>query len=232
MPTKIRLQRRGKKGKPFYHIVIADGRAPRDGKFIEKIGTYNPITTPAEIDLSLDRAVYWLQNGAQPTDTVKSILSFKGAIYKNHLLNGVRKGAFTEEQVEVKFQAWMTEKQAKITNKIQESVQAEKDDLKMRMDAEKQVNEARAEAIAKKRAAEVEEKVEEVKAEIAEEEGEESEEVKTQSEEAEKNEEVKAQKEEVEESAEVKAQNQRQRNQRQKWSEAKPRDIPPKAGRK
>ena len=104
MPTKMRLQRHGKKGAPFYHIVIADGRAPRDGRFIEKIGTYNPIQNPAEIILNADKALDWLQKGAQPTDTVRAILSYRGILYKNHLLKGVKKGALTEAEAEAKYQ--------------------------------------------------------------------------------------------------------------------------------
>ena len=118
MPAKIRLQRFGKKGQPFYHIVIADGRAPRDGKFIEQIGSYNPLTIPATIDINMDKAVNWLQKGATPTDTVKAILSYTGALYKNHLKNGIAKGALTQEQADVKFNAWKSEKDAKISNRI------------------------------------------------------------------------------------------------------------------
>ena len=106
MPTKIRLARHGRKRKPFYHIVIADSRAPRDGKFIERVGSYNPNTNPATIDLDFDKALSWLQKGAQPTDTVRTILSFKGVLYKNHLLKGVLKGAFSEEVAEEKFKDW------------------------------------------------------------------------------------------------------------------------------
>ena len=102
MPVKIRLQRHGKKGKPYYWIVAADARAKRDGKYLEKIGAYNPNTNPATIDLDVDGAVKWLQNGAQPTDTARAILSYKGALLKNHLAGGVRKGALTEEQAEEK----------------------------------------------------------------------------------------------------------------------------------
>ena len=116
MPAKIRLQRHGKKGQPFYHIVIADSRAPRDGKFIEKIGTYNPLTNPATINLKFDRALYWYSVGAVPTDTVRSLLSKKGVMIKYHLMRGVQKGAMTEEQAEVKFQNWMKEKEAKLNN--------------------------------------------------------------------------------------------------------------------
>jgi len=119
MPTKMRLQRYGKKRNPFYHIVIADGRAPRDGKFIEKIGTYNPIHNPAEIVLDINKAVQWLNNGAQPTDTVRAILSYKGVLYKHHLMRGVAKGALTEAEAEAKFQTWVTEKEAKVDAKRQ-----------------------------------------------------------------------------------------------------------------
>ena len=110
MSVKLRLQRFGRKKRPYYHVVVADGRAPRDGKFIERIGSYDPTTNPATIVLNLDKAVEWLQKGAQPTDTVRALLSYKGAIHKNHLLNGVRKGALTEEQVEEKFNAWLESK--------------------------------------------------------------------------------------------------------------------------
>ncbi len=150
MPTKIRLQRKGKKGQPYYHIVIADGRAPRDGRFIEKIGVYNPLTTPADIEISLDKAISWLQKGAQPTDTVRAILSYKGILYKYHLLKGVQKGALTEEQAEAKFQAWLTEKQAKIQSKRKEHELSLKEAIKQRKEEESKVNEAKAQAIAKK----------------------------------------------------------------------------------
>ena len=110
MPTKIRLQRRGKKGQAFYHIVIADGRAPRDGKFIDKIGIYNPLARPAEIDLDFNKALDWITKGATPTETVKAILAYKGVMFKNHLLKGVAKGAMTLEQAETKFQGWLQEK--------------------------------------------------------------------------------------------------------------------------
>mgnify|MGYP000427483313 CR=1 FL=1 len=114
MPVKLRLQRHGKKGKPFYWIVAADARSKRDGKFLEKLGIYNPNVNPAVIDLDVDGAVKWLQNGAQPTDTARAILSYKGAMLKNHLAGGVRKGALTEEEAEKKFQAWLDEKAAKV----------------------------------------------------------------------------------------------------------------------
>ena len=124
MSTKIRLARHGRKGRPFYHVVIADSRAPRDGRYIEKIGTYNPNTNPATIDLKFDRALYWLMTGAQPTDTASRILSYKGVLLKKHLLEGVKKGAFDEAAAEAKFEAWMKEKEAKIQAKIQKLAQA------------------------------------------------------------------------------------------------------------
>lgn len=117
MATKIRLQRHGKKAKAFYHIVIADSKAPRDGRFIEKVGTYNPNTNPATIEIDFDRALYWMQVGAQPTDTARAILSYRGVLYKNHLLNGVKKGALTAEQVEERYNKWVAEKEGKIESK-------------------------------------------------------------------------------------------------------------------
>ena len=150
MPAKIRLQRKGKKGQPFYHIVIADGRAPREGRFIERIGTYNPLTKPAEIDLNFDKAINWMQKGAQPTDTVKAILSYKGVLYKFHLLEGVKKGAMTPEQAEEKFQAWASEKQAKIVSKIRENEMNAKESKKEQAAHEVTLNEAKAAAVAKK----------------------------------------------------------------------------------
>ncbi|WP_298265600.1 30S ribosomal protein S16 [uncultured Lutibacter sp.] len=146
MPVKIRLQRHGKKGKPFYWIVAADARSKRDGKYLEKIGTYNPNTNPASIDLDVDGAVKWLQNGAQPTDTAKAILSYKGAMLKNHLAGGVRKGALTEEQAEEKFQAWLDEKTAKINAKKEGLTKAEADAKAKALAAEAKINEERAAA--------------------------------------------------------------------------------------
>jgi small subunit ribosomal protein S16 len=153
MPTRIRLQRKGKKGQPFYHLVVADGRAPRDGKYIEKLGTYNPMTNPAAIDINFDRSLYWLQVGAQPSDTAKSILSHKGVMLKDHLLKGMKKGALTEDQVEAKFQAWISEKEEKLQKSIKDKELAKKDDFKTRLENERKVKEARAEEIAKKLAA-------------------------------------------------------------------------------
>lgn len=169
MPAKIRLQRHGKKGQPFYHIVIADGRSPRDGKFIEKIGTYNPLTEPAQINLKFDRALYWYSVGAVPTDTVRSLLSQKGVMLKYHLLQGVKKGAMTEEQAEVKFQNWMKEKEAKMEQVAKTKEEKVRGEKKTRLEAEKKVNETRAEELAKKRLAELEaKKAEEAAAEAAE----------------------------------------------------------------
>ena len=129
MSVKIRLQRHGKKGKPFYWIVAADARAKRDGRYLEKLGTYNPNTNPATVNLDIDGAVKWLQDGAQPTDTAKTILSYKGAMLKNHLVGGVRKGALTEEQAEEKFQAWVDQKAGKVASK-EETVAKAKLDVK------------------------------------------------------------------------------------------------------
>ena len=152
MPTKIRLQRRGKKGRPFFHIVIADSRAPRDGRFVEKIGTYNPLTLPANIDLDFERAMYWYQSGAQPTETVKAILSYKGILFKAHLLKGVQKGALTLEQAEEKFQNWLTEKNVKISEKKNAGTRNRQQDYKKRLETEVKIREERAEALAKKKA--------------------------------------------------------------------------------
>ncbi len=150
MPTKIRLQRRGKKGQAFYHIVIADGRAPRDGKFIERIGIYNPVAKPAEIELEFDKALDWLKKGAQPTDTVKAILAYKGVMYKNHLLKGVAKGAMTMDQADAKFQTWLDEKHLKISSKKNEQELTLKEARKKKLENEVKINEAKADAIAKK----------------------------------------------------------------------------------
>ncbi|ARN78779.1 30S ribosomal protein S16 [Nonlabens spongiae] len=146
MPVKIRLQRHGKKGKPFYWIVAADSRSKRDGRFLEKLGTYNPNTNPATINLDVDSAIKWLNNGAQPTDTANSLLRYKGALLKKHLQGGVKKGALTEEQAEEKFNAWLEEKEAKIAGKAS-SLQAEADAAAQKaLEAEKAVNEARIKA--------------------------------------------------------------------------------------
>ena len=151
MPARIRLQRYGKKGKPFFHIVIADGRAPRDGRFIEKIGTYNPLTNPADINIDVDRAMTWLKNGAQPSETARAILAYRGVLYKYHLQKGVLKGALTQEQADAKFEAWLQEKDAKIRNKKLQNDLSHKNDLKARLDAESKVNLKKAEALQRKR---------------------------------------------------------------------------------
>ena len=156
MPAKIRLQRHGKKGQPFYHIVVADSRAPRDGKFIEKLGTYNPLTNPAQINIKFDRALYWYSVGAVPTDTTRSLLSKVGVMMKYHLMRGVQKGAMTEEQAEIKFQNWMKEKEAKAANIAKANEEKVRGEKKTRIEAEKQVNEARAAEIAKRKLAEME----------------------------------------------------------------------------
>ena len=148
MPVKIRLQRHGKKGKPFYWIVAADARSKRDGKYLEKLGTYNPNFNPAQIELDIDGTVKWLQNGAQPTDTAKSILSYRGAMLKNHLVGGVRKGALTEEQAEAKFQAWIDEKTAKVDAKKSDLEKAKDAEAVKIFEAEKATNEARIAAAA------------------------------------------------------------------------------------
>ncbi|WNH08301.1 30S ribosomal protein S16 [Thalassobellus suaedae] len=148
MPVKIRLQRHGKKGKPFYWIVAADARSKRDGKYLEKLGIYNPNTNPPTVELNVDGAVTWLQNGAQPTDTAKTLLSYKGALLKNHLAGGVRKGALTEEQAEAKFTAWLEEKEGKVQAKADGLSQAEAKAKADALAAEKAVNEARIAAAA------------------------------------------------------------------------------------
>lgn len=152
MPVKIRLTRRGRKKAPFYHIVVADSRAPRDGRFIESIGKYDPITNPATIELDFDRALDWLLKGAQPTDTCRAILSYKGVMMKKHLLEGVKKGALTEEQAEEKFQSWLNEKESKIQAKRDMLKQGTDAEAKKRLDAETKVREARAEELAKRNA--------------------------------------------------------------------------------
>ena len=150
MPVKIRLQRHGKKASAFYHVVIADGRAPRDGKFIEKLGTYNPNTNPATIDINFDKTLDWYQKGAQPTDTVRAILSYKGILQKDHLLRGVKKGALTAEQAEAKFAKWIAEKEAKISKKSENVAGKKHEANKQRLAAEAKVKEAKAAKIVAK----------------------------------------------------------------------------------
>jgi small subunit ribosomal protein S16 len=127
MAVKIRLQRKGRKKAPFYHIVVADARAPRDGRFIEKLGTYNPMTKPATIDLDREKAFDWLSKGAQPTDTARAILRFKGVLYRTHLERGVKKGALTQEQADAKYQEWIGEKDEKIAARVAETAQEKRD---------------------------------------------------------------------------------------------------------
>lgn len=153
MAVKIRLARHGKKGYPFYHIVAADSRAPRDGRFIEKIGTYNPNTNPATIELKFDRALYWLNVGAQPTETCRLILSYRGVLLKKHLLEGVKKGALTEEAAQQKFDAWVEEKNSKIEAKKNQLHQTVKSQKEVAFAAEVKVKETKeAELLAKKKA--------------------------------------------------------------------------------
>jgi len=152
MPAKIRLQRKGKKGRPFYHIVIADGRAPRDGRLVEKIGTYDPMTNPATIELNFEKALHWIQVGAQPTDTAKAILSYKGVMYKNHLLKGVKKGAFTEDKAEILFKEWQADKDARVAAKASGLADSERAESKKRQEAEEKVNETRKAEFAKVKA--------------------------------------------------------------------------------
>ena len=156
MPTKIRLQRFGKKGKPFYHVVIADSRAPRDGKYIEKIGIYNPNTNPTVIELDNDKALSWLQSGAVPTNTVNAILKYTGVVYKNHLLKGVAKGAFTEEVAEKRYLSWLNEKESKIQAKRDGLTASEVAEAKKILANEVEINKTRAKEIAAARIAESE----------------------------------------------------------------------------
>ncbi|HIS10318.1 MAG TPA: 30S ribosomal protein S16 [Candidatus Avibacteroides excrementipullorum] len=158
MATKIRLQRHGRKNYAFYKIVIADSRAPRDGRCIERIGTYNPNTNPATVDLNFERALYWVLVGAQPTDTVRNILSREGVYMKKHLMGGVKKGAFGEAEAEAKFEAWKNDRQKGLENLKAKLAEAAKAENKTRLEAEKKVSEAKAKVVAEKRAAEAEAK--------------------------------------------------------------------------
>jgi small subunit ribosomal protein S16 len=161
MATRIRLQRHGKKGKPFFHLVAADSRAKRDGKFIEKLGTYNPTANPAIIDINFERTLSWVQTGAEMSDTAKAILSYKGVLFKNHLIKGVAKGALTMEQVEEKFNAWLASKDAKIEGKKDGLVKNAEQERVARLKAEEAANAAKAAELAIKNAPVVEEVVEE-----------------------------------------------------------------------
>jgi small subunit ribosomal protein S16 len=153
MPVKIRLSRHGKKGAAFYHIVAADSRAPRDGKYIERLGSYNPNTHPATVELNFDKALTWLNNGAQPTETCRNILSHEGVLLKKHLLGGVAKGAFSEAEAESRFEKWLGEKRDK-TESLKNSVtQAKNEAVRKRQDMEASVREATAKKVAEKLAA-------------------------------------------------------------------------------
>jgi len=152
MAVKIRLARKGRKKLAFYHIVVADSRSPRDGRYIEKIGSYNPVTNPATIELDFDRALGWLQNGALPTDTCRAILSYKGVLMKKHLLEGVKKGAFDEAESTKRFEEWIKQNEAKIEAKKSNLEKSQDDELGKKLAIEKRVNEARAAKLAKKNA--------------------------------------------------------------------------------
>jgi len=159
MATKIRLQRFGKKGKPFFHVVVADSRSPRDGKFIERLGSYNPNTNPATIEINFEKALDWVNKGAEPTDTCRAILSYKGVLYKKHLEGGVKKGALTAEQAEAKFAEWLGGKDGQIEGKKDNLTKSKEDAKKVALAAETKKNADRAAALAIKNAPVVEEPV-------------------------------------------------------------------------
>ena len=150
MPVKIRLSRKGRRKWPYYHIVVADSRAPRDGNFVERIGVYNPKTNPATIELNFDRALDWLLKGAQPTDTCRAILSKNGVMYKKHLLEGVKKGAFSAEEAETRFQKWISEKDSQQKTQIDNIAKSNSEEARKRLEAEIKIKEAKAEELAKK----------------------------------------------------------------------------------
>jgi small subunit ribosomal protein S16 len=152
MAVKIRLARKGRKKLAFYHIVVADSRSPRDGRYIENIGSYNPVTNPATIELDFDKALGWLQNGALPTDTCRAILSYKGVMLKKHLLEGVKKGAFDEAEATKRFEEWVTQNEAKIEAKKSGLEKSKDDELGSRLAEEKRINEARTARLAKRKA--------------------------------------------------------------------------------
>jgi small subunit ribosomal protein S16 len=152
MAVKIRLARKGRKKLAFYHIVVADSRSPRDGRYIEQIGSYNPVTNPATIELNFDKALGWLQNGALPTDTCRAILSYKGVMMKKHLLEGVKKGAFDDAEATRRFEEWMKQNEAKIEAKKSGLEKSQDDELSKKLKEEKRINEARAAKLAKKTA--------------------------------------------------------------------------------
>ncbi|MCK9561856.1 MAG: 30S ribosomal protein S16 [Bacteroidales bacterium] len=150
MAVKIRLARHGRKARPFYHIVAADSRAPRDGKFIEKLGTYNPMAPTNKTEIKFDRALYWLQVGAEPTETVRNILQNEGVMYMNHLLGGVKKGAFDQAELEKRFQIWLDTKRKKEEDAVSKQYSSKQAALKKRLEIEKAINEKREQEIAKK----------------------------------------------------------------------------------
>ena len=153
MATKIRLQRHGRKSYAYYQIVVADSRAPRDGKFVERIGTYNPNTNPATVEVKFDRALYWVQTGAQPTDTARNLLSEKGIYLMKHLIEGAKKGAFAESEIETRFNAWIQQKQAAVESAKQKESDKKSASYKERLAAEKEVNAAKAKIVSDKRKA-------------------------------------------------------------------------------
>jgi len=157
MPAKIRLARHGRKRYPYYFIVVADSRAPRDGRFIDRIGSYNPNTNPTTIELDFNRALQWVQNGAEPTDTARRLLSEAGVLHKNHLLGGVKKGAFSLEEAETRFNSWLEDKKLKTIRQREEIIGKEKSQREKSLEREKKVRQARANAIAAKNAVPVQE---------------------------------------------------------------------------
>ncbi|MDR3132814.1 MAG: 30S ribosomal protein S16 [Prevotellaceae bacterium] len=174
MSVKIRLSRHGKKNFAYFHIIIADSRAPRDGRFIERIGSYNPNTNPAAIELDAEKALSWLNKGAQPTDTCRRILSYKGVLLKKHLLEGVKKGALTEETAGQKWEAWMQEKENKVQTKKSELAQAGRSAVKERQEAETKSKEAKAAIVAQKKSEQALKEAETAAAAVAEEEAKEA----------------------------------------------------------
>ncbi len=171
MPVKMRLTRHGRKRYAYYHIVVADSRAPRDGRYIERIGFYNPNTNPATINLDFDKAYDWLTKGAQPTDTVRAILSYKGVLYKKHLMGGVKKGAFDEEEAKRRLEQWITEKELKIRSKKESIETDEEAKMKKLLAAETKKKEAIAAEIAAKNAEIAEKAKSEAEEEAASEDG-------------------------------------------------------------
>jgi small subunit ribosomal protein S16 len=156
MPTRIRLQRKGKKGQPYFHIVVADQRSPRDGRYIERIGAYDPTKVPAHVEVNNERALDWIQKGAQPSDTCRAIFSYTGLLYRNHLMGGVKKGAFSQEEADRRYEAWMVERNAKVDAQRSSVLEKSNKALRDRLEAETKQAQAMAEAIAAKRVVAVE----------------------------------------------------------------------------